>query len=127
MEESCMIDVGILRAAASGVEFPPPGSLPVLDGFGGAPAAPEGDPQFRCMASTGSGRFGGSFHTRKALMNNYRAHHNVRRLAHVITPTNVCVHCSQVFSRKVTASRHLFGSISRGSCYTTGPWAPGDM
>eukprot|EP00959_Pyramimonas_sp_CCMP1952_P398546 8351099-Pyramimonas_sp.AAC.1 len=33
----------------------------------------------------------------------------------------MCIHCRQLFSTRVTAARHLLGSVLRGSCSTRGP------
>eukprot|EP00959_Pyramimonas_sp_CCMP1952_P003875 81687-Pyramimonas_sp.AAC.1 len=103
--------MGVRRASRSRVQVPPTGFLLAPERLERPPAAPAGDPPLRCRASTETGFCGAAFHTRKALLNHYRAHHNVRSLAHVITPTHICVHCRQIFSSKITALRHLLGSI----------------
>eukprot|EP00959_Pyramimonas_sp_CCMP1952_P035081 734513-Pyramimonas_sp.AAC.1 len=70
--DSAAIDV-LLNDMCS---VPPPGFVPASAGLEGPPAALDGDPQHVCRACTETGVCGAAFHTRKALMNHYRAHHN---------------------------------------------------
>eukprot|EP00959_Pyramimonas_sp_CCMP1952_P227309 4752438-Pyramimonas_sp.AAC.1 len=76
MEDFCMLDMGVFRVSRSRAQVPPIGSLLASERLEGPPAAPDGDPQLRCRASTEAGLCGAASHTREALMNHYRAQHN---------------------------------------------------
>eukprot|EP00959_Pyramimonas_sp_CCMP1952_P052592 1099526-Pyramimonas_sp.AAC.1 len=63
MEDFCMLDMGVLRASRSRVQVPPTGFLLASERLERPPAAPDGDPQFSCRASTETGLCGAAFHT----------------------------------------------------------------
>eukprot|EP00959_Pyramimonas_sp_CCMP1952_P160414 3355229-Pyramimonas_sp.AAC.1 len=76
MADFSMLDMGVLRASRSRVQVPPTGFLLASERPERPPAAPDGDPRLTCRASTETGLCGAACHTRKALMNHYRARHN---------------------------------------------------
>eukprot|EP00959_Pyramimonas_sp_CCMP1952_P404036 8466088-Pyramimonas_sp.AAC.1 len=143
--EFTALDFGRLRAALNAVQIPPPTweqegasernssrgqvvdcAAPVFTtassgpDAGGLHAPTDGmgeEGPFRCEVRTDEGELcGACFSTQTSLLKHITQQHHLHNLAHVLTPTNICIGCRQVFKTRITAARHLQAAIRRGRC-----------
>ena len=105
----CSIDATALRAKAIITEI----SQEAEQGHKEEEGALEGEEGgYRCAF----GDCGRWFSDLTTAFSHIRKKHGVRALAHVITTTNTCIVCRQVFATKEMAGRHLALSLRRGYC-----------
>ena len=111
-EEFAQIDVSQLRAREFSVTICPPGfepdPLPDLQDDD-----PEGISEFSCGICKLEFR---DFPT--TLVHMKRAH-GLSKLSYTATLTNQCPVCLEVFSTRISASRHLQNSLNKGMCCTS--------